>query len=98
MHNYLNLVKYYSLASLLRSKDLRWVLRGGVGKVPTKATRWRLTLPQVLVLRGLSGSNVARLLGQRDGNVPNLPGCQISIRISKYSSLCIIRFVILISN
>jgi hypothetical protein len=34
-----------SLASLVRSKDSRGVLRGAVGKVPAWATRWRPTLP-----------------------------------------------------
>ena len=41
------------LESGLRSKDLRAVRRGAVGKVPDEATRWPLTLPHA----GFGGGN-----------------------------------------
>ena len=47
----------------MRSKDSRGVLRGAVGKVPIKATRWRPTLLQARFGEGLEETYAIKAQG-----------------------------------
>jgi hypothetical protein len=82
-------VRYTPLESGLRSKDLRAVRRGAVGKVPGWATRWPLTLRYVRFSTG--GMRKRAFCTAPCPDPPSKPGRLFSIREKQLKDLALLR-------